>query len=111
MALKERRASDWDEWSGCAYIHISEKRDEPLFGATTTAVKRELISPSSAKFEDTAQILRNGDSSRVRISVDSQNKYGAVIRSKWEVVLTRYKSDKYEWWSAKSVKMIETSEK
>lgn len=112
MALKERRDADWS--MGGQYIHASDKRDAPKFEAVERAIKDKLVSPSSAKFETIAQIIydeKDDNLARVRIEVDAQNKYGAMIHSKWQVDLRRHKLDKDDWWSARSVKMIETSEK
>jgi len=112
MALRERRDADWS--MGGQYIHASDKRDAPKFEAAERAIKNELVSPSSAKFETIAQIIydeKDDNLAHVRLEVDSQNKYGAMIHSKWQVELRRHKLDKDEWWSARSVKMIETSEK
>lgn len=112
MALKERRNSDWS--FGAQYIHASDKHDGPKFEAAERAIKEKLVSPSSAKFETMAQIIydeKDDDLASVRLEVDSQNKYGAMIHSKWQVDLRRHKLDNDEWWGARSVKMIETSEK
>ena len=112
MALKERRNSDWS--IGAQYIHTSDKGDAPKLEAAERAIKEKLVSPSSAKFETIAQIIydeKDDNLASVRLEVDSQNKYGAMIHSKWQVELRRHKLDKDEWWGARSVKMIETSEK
>lgn len=111
-ALKERGDTDW--LLGGQYIHASEARSVPIFEAAERGIKEKLVSPSSAKFETIAKIIydeKDDNLAYVRIEVDSQNKYGATIHSKWQVDLRRRKLDKDEWWSAKSVKMIETSEK
>jgi hypothetical protein len=112
MFLKEQRDSDWH--FGAQYIHTSDKRDAPKFEAAERAIRGKLVSPSSAKFETIAQILhdeKDDDLAYVRIEVDSQNRYGAMVHSKWQVDLRKHKLDKEEWWSPRNVKMIETSEK
>ena len=112
MAFKERRSSDWS--LGANYIHASDEHDAPKFEAAERAIKEKLVSPSSAKFETIAQIVRDENDlnlASVRLEVDSQNKYGAMIHSKWQVELRYYKLDKDGWWDARGVKMIETSEK
>ena len=111
MALRIRHDVDW---VGANYIHKSEKRHASIFEKTERAIKNKLVSPSSAKFETIASIIydeKDDNLAHVRLEVDSQNKYGAMIHSKWQVELRRHKLDKDEWWSARSVKMIETSEK
>jgi len=111
MALREQRDFDW---VSANYIHKSEQQHAPIFEATERAIRNKLVSPSSAKFETIGSVIyddKDGDLAYVRLEVDSQNKYGAMIHSKWQVDLRRHKLDKDEWWSARSVKMIETSEK
>lgn len=111
MALRGRHDMDWISTN---YIHKSEGWHAPIFEATERAIKDKLVSPSSAKFETIASMMndeKDDDLVHVRLEVDSQNKFGAMIHSKWEVALKRDKLDKDYWWSARSVKMIETSEK
>ena len=110
MALREQRDFDWDSAN---YIHKSEQRHAAIFEATERTIRDELVSPSSAKFETIASVIydKDGDLANVRLAVDSQNKYGAMVHSKWQVDLSRRRLDKDELWSARSVKMIKTSEK
>lgn len=110
-ALKERHEMDW---VSANYIHKSEQRHAAIFEETERAIKNKLVSPSSAKFETIASLIydeKDVDLAYVRLEVDSQNKYGAMVHSKWQVDLRRLKMDKDEWWSARSVEMLETSEK
>jgi hypothetical protein len=112
MALKERHNSDWS--LGANYIHASDEHDAPKFEAAERAIKDKLVSPSSAKFETIASIIYDENDpnlASMRLEVDAQNKYGAMIHSKWQVELRYYKLDKNGWWGTRSVKMIETSEK
>jgi hypothetical protein len=95
------------------YIHRSDEREVPKFETAEQGIKSKLVSPSSAKFETIAEFTsddQDDSSASMRLEVDSQNKYGAMIHSKWQVRLHRYKDSGREWWSYGNVKMIETSE-
>lgn len=112
VVLKERNNNEWI--FGAQYISTSEIRDAPKFEAAERSIREKLVSPSSAKFETIAKVIyddKDDELASVRMEVDSQNKYGAMIHSKWQVELHRLKFETNEFWSARSVKMIGTSEK
>ena len=53
---------------------------------------------------------KDPDLASMRLEVDSQHEYGAIIHFKWQVELRYCKLDQDGWWGARGVKMIETSE-
>jgi len=98
MAFKWQHNSDWT--LGANYIHASDEHDAPKFDAAERAIKEKLVSPSSAKFETIASIIYDENDpnlASMRLEVDSQNKYGAMIHSKRQVELRYYKLDKDGW--------------
>lgn len=66
---------------------------------TERVVSKQLKSPGSAKFPTEGQVLKvNKDEKVVIISgfVDSQNEFGAMVRSSYKTVL-RWPKDVYAW--------------
>lgn len=56
-------------------------------------IKNRLVSPGSADFVDSAEVKRNGEEWIVQGQVDSQNKFGGLMRSHYLCVMEYRKSD------------------
>ena len=103
-----------DQWNRAQTVYEDESGYSAQFKAAEQAIKAQLVSPASAKFGSTADFIRNEDNiqhASIRLVVDSQNKYGAMIHTKWQVELRQYGFGKDSSWDASHVAMIETSEK
>jgi len=91
-AWQKERDTPWNEKdnSGMAIVYTKE------------FVKRNLKSPSTAKFpgvlleRDHWKIQRNGNNYTVRAWVDSQNGFGAMIRSHFVIKLEQVGGDSWE---------------
>lgn len=97
-------------WSvGAETISAIERSHKAKFEAAERAIKEKLVSPSTAQFETTAQILNDERDDRaiyLRIQVDSQNEHGAMLRTRWEVRL-RHAGGSHDDWVPRDAKQIE----
>lgn len=92
-----RSSSSYGDTSGAAFM-IS------ACNAAQEAVKVKLKSPASAKFSRCGEYEIRSDASRNKVSVegrvDSQNSFGAMLRSEWIVILERTGgSDQWPVWT------------
>jgi len=69
--------------------------------AAQNFVRKELVSPSTAKFNGVAMepyVVYLGDARyRVRASVDSQNAFGAMLRTEFEAVVRAERDERQTW--------------
>ena len=109
MLLKPPRDNNF-ALHGRHFTRASEAGNGPIFEAVERAIREKLAHPSSAKFDTAGLILsdeKEGDRIRVQLIVESQDKSGTMVRSKWHVELRKDKPDKGASWSAQKVMMVE----
>lgn len=108
-----------DSYSGLTRLVVPmesihrEPRYVAAFKAAEDAIRKKLVSPASATFERSGNIAWDPEDyskAVMALEVDSQNKYGAVIRSKWEVTLRREKVAGDDFWFGGETKCVASSD-
>ena len=109
MLLKPPRDNNF-ALHGQPFTRTSKEGNGPIFETVEQAIREKLARPTSAKFDTAGWILsdeKDADCVRVQLIVESQDKNGAMTRSKWNVELRKDIRDKGPSWSAQNVVMVE----
>jgi len=84
------------------YVHTTN----PLYESAVSGVRGKLVSPRTAVFEKLLSVRRSEIRENIlytRVEVDSQNVFGAMVRSEWGIVLREYRDRGRLDWYAKEV--------